>query len=610
MIVGMTMSKTENTGRLTNVRTWLARAKLDGLIVPRTDAHQSEVTAAHDDCLEHISGFTGSAGMAFVQQEQALIFVDGRYQVQVRNEVDLSAFAVHHLHDDPLDLWLRHRGKPGWRIGIHTLLISGALYEKLLAGCKAAGVELITLDADPFDEIWIDRPPRPVGLIRAMPPAVSGETSASKRDRIAGRLKALGADQLVETSPDNIAWLLNVRGSDVAMDPVPHSFLLLDADNRAQWFVDHRKLGNDRAEFELSDVTIADPEDFLGAVGKASAGKTTLIDPDFAPQAVRARIKAAGGQTIEQTSLLASAKATKNATELEGFRACHIEDGIALTNFLAWLDREWHRRQASELLLTELDAEEQLIAFRAKHAGYFEPSFRTISAAGGNAAMCHYHAQPDTNAAIEENSFYLIDSGGQYANGTTDVTRTVLFGEASDEMREAYTAVLKGFIALVTARFPLGTQGHQLDALARRPLWDMGLDYDHGTGHGVGHNLLIHEYPHRFAKKPNPHNLEPGTIMTVEPGYYKAGAFGIRIENQVEVVADKPGFCRFDSLTLAPIDLRMAKLDSLTAAEIDFLDTYHAQVRSQLSEKIDPETRPYLLRHTQPIAQRHQANER
>ncbi|MGV1794588.1 aminopeptidase P family protein [Rhizobium sp. A37_96] len=604
------MSKTENTSRLTNVRTWLARAKLDGLIVPRTDAHQSEVTAAHDDCLEHISGFTGSAGMAFVQQEQALIFVDGRYQVQVRNEVDLSAFAVHHLHDDPLDLWLRHRGKPGWRIGIHTLLISGALYEKLLAGCKAAGVELITLDADPFDEIWIDRPPRPVGLIRAMPPAVSGETSASKRDRIAGRLKALGADQLVETSPDNIAWLLNVRGSDVAMDPVPHSFLLLDADNRAQWFVDHRKLGNDRVEFELSDVTIADPEDFLGAVGKASAGKTTLIDPDFAPQAVRARIKAAGGQTIEQTSLLASAKATKNATELEGFRACHIEDGIALTNFLAWLDREWHRRQASELLLTELDAEEQLIAFRAKHAGYFEPSFRTISAAGGNAAMCHYHAQPDTNAAIEENSFYLIDSGGQYANGTTDVTRTVLFGEASDEMRETYTAVLKGFIALVTARFPLGTQGHQLDALARRPLWDMGLDYDHGTGHGVGHNLLIHEYPHRFAKKPNPHNLEPGTIMTVEPGYYKAGAFGIRIENQVEVVADKPGFCRFDSLTLAPIDLRMANLDSLTAAEIDFLDTYHAHVRSQLSEKIDPETRPYLLRHTQPIAQRHQANER
>lgn len=598
------MSNTKNAGKLANVRSWLARAKLDGLIVPRTDAYQSEVTAAHDNCLEYISGFTGSAGMALVLQDQALIFVDGRYQVQVRNEVDLSAFAVHHLHDDPLDLWLKHHGKPGWRIGIHTLLISGALYERLLAGCKAAGVELIALDADPFDEIWINRPPRPVGLIRVMPPAVSGETSASKRDRIASKLKALGADQLVETSPDNIAWLLNVRGSDVAMDPVPHSFLLLDADNRAQWFVDHRKLGNDRAEFELSDVTIADPEDFLGAVGRASAGKTTLIDPDFAPQAVGARIKTAGGQTLEQTSLLASAKATKNATELEGFRACHIEDGIALTNFLAWLDSEWHRRQAADLPLTELDAEEQLIAFRAKHPGYLEPSFRTISAAGGNAAMCHYHAQPDTNAAIAQNSFYLIDSGGQYANGTTDVTRTVLFGEASDEMRETYTAVLKGFIALVTARFPLGTQGHQLDALARRPLWDMGLDYDHGTGHGVGHNLLIHEYPHRFAKKPNLHNLEPGTIMTVEPGYYKAGAFGIRIENQVEVVTDKPGFCRFDSLTLAPIDLRMAKLDSLTAGEIDFLDGYHAEVRTRLLDKVDEETRPYLVWHTRPIAER------
>ena len=211
---------------------------------------------------------------------------------------------------------------------------------------------------------------------------------------------------------------------------------------------------------------------------------------------------------------------------------------------------------------------------------------------------------PDTNAAIEENSFYLIDSGGQYANGTTDVTRTVLFGEANDEMRETYTAVLKGFISLLTARFPVGTQGHQLDALARRPLWDMGLDYDHGTGHGVGHNLLIHEYPHRFAKKPNLHNLEPGTIMTVEPGYYKADVFGIRIENQVEVVADRPGFCRFDSLTLAPIDLRMAKLDSLTTAEIAFLDDYHAQVRTALLDRVDGETQYYLLWHTRPIAER------
>ena len=604
MIVGTTMSKTEDSGKLANVRAWIAGAKLDGLIVPRTDAHQSEVTAAHDNCLEYISGFTGSAGMALVQPEQALIFVDGRYQVQVRNEVDLSAFAVHHLHNDPLDLWLRRHGKPGWRIGIHTLLISGALYEKLYAGCKAADVELITLDADPFDAIWTDRPPRPVGLIRPMPLSVSGETSASKRQRITTKLKALGADQLIETSPDNIAWLLNVRGSDVAMDTVPHSFLLLGADNRAEWFVEHCKLGNDRAEFELSDVTIADPEDFLGAVGKVSAGKTTLIDPNFAPQAVRAHIKTAGGRTIEQTTLLASAKATKNTTELEGFRACHLEDGIALTNFLAWLDNEWHRRQAANLPLTELDAEEQLIAFRARQAGYFEPSFRTISATGGNAAMCHYHAQPATNAAIEENSFYLIDSGGQYANGTTDVTRTVLFGTATDEMRQTYTAVLKGFISLVTARFPLGTQGHQLDALARRPLWDMGLDYDHGTGHGVGHNLLIHEYPHRFAKKPNLHNLEPGTIMTVEPGYYKADVFGIRIENQVEVTADRPGFCRFDSLTLAPIDLRMANVDSLTATEVDFLDGYHADVRDQLLGKVDAEAQPYLLWHTRPIAER------
>jgi len=598
------MIRTDNAGKLANVRAWLTGAELDGLIVPRTDAHQSEVTAAHDDCLEYISGFTGSAGMALVLQEQALIFVDGRYQVQVRNEVDLSAFAIHHLHDDPLDLWLKYHAKPGWRIGIRTLLIGGALYEKLLSGCEAAGAELVALDADPFDEIWTGRPASPLGIIRAMPPAIAGETSASKRSRITSRLKALGADLLVETSPDNIAWLLNVRGSDVPMDPVPQSFLLLNADNRAEWFVDHRKLGNEQADFELSGVTITDPGDFLNAVGKAAAGKTALIDPDFTPHAVRARIKASGGGTVEQTSLVASAKATKNATELEGFRTCHLEDGIALTNFLAWLDSEWRRRQPSKQLLTELEAEEQLIAFRARRPGYLEPSFRTISAAGSNAAMCHYHAQPSTNAAIAENSFYLIDSGGQYASGTTDVTRTVLFGDATAGMRETYTAVLQGFIALMTARFPLGTQGHQLDALARRPLWDIGLDYDHGTGHGVGHNLLIHEYPHRFAKKPNVHNLEPGTVMTVEPGYYKEGVFGIRIENQVEVVADKPGFCRFDSFTLAPIDLRMAELGSLTAAEIEFLDGYHAEVRSRLLDKVEAETRPYLLWHTRPITER------
>ncbi|PSJ59017.1 aminopeptidase P family protein [Mesorhizobium soli] len=586
------------------MRSWLDEQGLDGLIVPRTDAHQSEVTAPHDNCLEYISGFTGSAGMALVLRERALIFVDGRYQVQVRQEVDLAQFAVHHLHDDPLDLWLRGNAGSGWRIGIDAMRVAGGIYDALALGCAAGGGELIAITDDPFDAVWTDRPEKPVGRIRAMPVSVAGETSASKRARISEKLRTAGADMLVETLPDNIAWLLNVRGSDVAMNPVPHSFLMLDPDGRVEWFVDRRKLGNDLADFELADVELAEPEHFLDRVAQASTSRTVQIDPDFTPFAVRNGIDVSGGRLAARTSPITLAKAAKNAAELAGYRACHVEDGIALTNFLAWLDSEWRVRRARNLPLTELEAEEMLIAFRTERPGFLEPSFRAISATGANAAMCHYNARPETNTAIGAESPYLIDSGGQYANGTTDATRTVMFGTANAEMRDAYTAVLKGFLSLSMARFPTGTQGHQLDAFARRALWDIGLDYDHGTGHSVGHNLLIHEYPHRFGKKPNLHGLEPGNVMTIEPGYYEAGGYGIRIENQVEVVAHGPGFCRFSSLTLAPIDLEMARLEELSPDEITFLDAYHAEVCAVLMDHVQPETRPYLLAHTRPVAER------
>lgn len=587
---------------LAALRGWLDAAGLDGLIVPRTDAHQSEVTAPRDDCLHYLSGFSGSAGLALVLKERALIFVDGRYQVQVRREVDASLFGVHHLHDEPLDRWLKDHARPGWRIGIDTMLVAGSLYDRLAAGCAAAGAELVALDADPFDTVWRDRPPHPLGAIRAMPPELAGEMAAEKRARIATGLRAGGADLLVETLPDNIAWLLNVRGSDVPMNPVPHSFLLLGAEGDLEWFVDRCKLGNDLDAYELADVTLSPPDAFLDRLATAVASKTAAIDADFAPQAVRARILAAGGRLVPQTSPITLAKALKTPAELQGFRDCHLEDGIAVTNFLAWLSAEVPAREGTARPLTELEAEAQLLAFRQQRPGFLEPSFRTISAAGANAAMCHYAASAETDAPLGTAAPYLVDSGGQYANGTTDLTRTLMLGTPSAGMRQAYTAVLKGFISLMTVRFPKGTQGHQLDAFARRPLWEAGLDYDHGTGHSVGHNLLVHEYPHRFDRKPNLHGFEPGNIMTIEPGYYKADAFGMRIENQVEVVADGPGFCRFATLTLAPIDLTMADLDALTPQETSFLDTYHALVRARLEPHVRPETRSWLLRHTQPIA--------
>lgn len=601
------MRKNDRAPVLAALRGWMDSAGLDGLIVPRTDAHQSEVTAPHDDCLRYLSGFSGSAGLALVLKEKALIFVDGRYQVQVRQEVDLSLFDVHHLHDDPLDRWLKDNAQSGWRIGIDTMLVGGNLYDRLANGCAAAGAELVALDTDPFDAVWRDRPDRPLGSIRAMPPQVSGETAAGKQARIAEGVRHSGANVLVETLPDNIAWLLNVRGSDVPMNPVPHSFLVLGADGCIEWFVDRRKLGNDLDAYELVDVTLSPPERFLDRLSATMAGKTAVIDADFAPQAVRAGILAAGGRLVPQTSPITLAKALKTPAELQGFRDCHLEDGVAVTDFLAWLSVEAPARHAAGRPLTELEAEAQLLAFRKERTHFLEPSFRTISAAGANAAMCHYAASEASNAPIDMAAPYLIDSGGQYLNGTTDLTRTVMLGTPDAAMRTAYTAVLRGFISLMSARFPRGTQGHQLDALARRPLWDIGLDYDHGTGHGVGHNLLIHEYPHRFDRKPNLHALEPGNIMTVEPGYYEQGAFGMRIENQVEVVADTSGFRCFASLTLAPIDLAMADLDALTPAEVAFLDGYHAHVRDMLMVRVRPDTRAFLLSQTRPLAEQRAA---
>lgn len=589
---------------LSRLRAVMAAQGLAVLAVPRTDIHQSEVTAPHDDCLHYLTGFSGSAGMALVLADRALIFVDGRYQVQVREEVDLAAWQVHHLHDAPPALWLRTGARPGWRVGVDASRMACAAFDALAEGCAAAGAELVALAADPFDTIWPDRPEKPLGKLRTMPDALAGEEVAAKRARIAARIAEAGADLLVETLPDNIAWLLNVRGSDVPMHPVPHSFLILHRDGRAEWFIDRRKLGNDPDALVPEGVTLHPPGDFLSRAAAASSGKVALIDPDFSPAALRAVILAAGGQVAGRPDPVTLAKAVKSPAELAGFRACHVEDGAALTDFLAWLAAEAPRREHGPDPVTEMEAETRLHAFRAERRGFLEDSFRTISASAANAAMCHYAAPATGGAPIGTARPYLIDSGGQYVNGTTDVTRTLMPGRPEAAMVAAYTAVLKGFLALLTARFPTGTTGRQLDALARRPLWDLGLDYDHGTGHGVGHNLLIHEYPHRFGKDARPFGLEPGVVMTIEPGFYAAGQFGMRIENQVETVADRPGFCRFETLTLAPIDLTMADLDALTGFERATLDEYHSHVRATLLPLVRPETRAFLLEQTRPIAER------
>lgn len=594
-------AKTDIAARLSALRNLLHTKGLDGLIVPRADAHQSEVAAPHDDRLAFITGFTGSAGLALILEKSALIFVDGRYEIQVRHEVSAALYDVHHLHNDPIEDWLSTHGRKGWRIGFDSMLIDTALYDRLAVSAKRAGFTLVPVLADPFDAIWSDRPEKPLGLIRPMPPALAGETVSLKTARMGKRIADVGAEMMAETLPDNIAWLLNLRGSDIAMNPVPQSFMVLKADGAVDWFVDSRKLPNDRAGFELDGVSLRPAEEFIPFVQSAAADKTVLIDQSFAPVALRLAVESAGGRVLPADNPLTLAKARKTTAELTGYRDCHFQDGIALTEFLAWLEREAPARAAAGNPIREIEAEDRLLAFRAQRKGFLEASFRSISAAGANAAMCHYNANPQSDAAITPDGAYLIDSGGQYENGTTDVTRTLFLSRPDSHVRATYTAVLKGFIGLITAQFPQGTCGHQLDALARLPLWQLGLDYDHGTGHGVGHNLLVHEYPHRFAKKANHYGLEPGNIMTIEPGYYEAGAYGLRIENQVEVTAALPGFCRFRSLTLAPIDLKPVDIAALSPQEIVFINDYHATVRKALGDHVSDDARDFLMRSTRAI---------
>lgn len=583
------------TSPLSALRQWLESNHLDGMIVPRADAWQSEYCAPYDEKLAWLTGFDGSAGLALVLKDKTLLFVDGRYQVQARAQVNLDEVEIHHLHNEPLAGWLQNNVAAGTRIGFEALLMTNADYTLL----TATPCELVPLNLSPFDPLWTDRPAAPAGLIREMPVDISGESSTDKRQRVAAVLAEYDADYLAVTLPDNIAWLLNVRGSDIPCSPVPLSFALLSRDGNVEWFVNDNKLGT-LPDTMRNALKLAPQDMFIERCQQLARGKRVLVDADSAPVALRFAIEPQG-EIIWQTDPITLMKASKNPVELAGYRECHHQDGAAWVNFLAWLSREVPQRVAAGQPLTELEVQAQQLRFREQQPGFIEQSFATISASSSNAAMCHYHSSEASNKTLGHDHFYLNDSGGQYHNGTTDATRTLAWGKVDPQQRLHYTAVLRGFLSLMTLQFPSGSQGHQLDAFARRPLWEMGLDYDHGTGHGVGHQLLIHENPHRFAKKVNPWPLVAGNIMTIEPGYYQAESHGIRIENQVEIVESRPGFCKFASLTLIPIDLSQVELSLLNEQEKQWLDEYHLRVRETLSPLVESDARPWLFEATAPI---------
>ncbi len=589
--------------RLDALRAELARMKLDGFVVPRTDEHQNEFVAAHSERLCWLTGFTGSAGTAVVLADRAALFVDGRYTVQALKEVDAKRFEVRHFQDAPMDAWLADHAPQGGRIGFDPWLHTPHQVETLSAACERRGCRAVAVATNPIDRIWTNQPAEPIAPIVAHFTNLAGLDSADKRDQVGEALRKAKHDAVVLSAPDSIAWLLNIRGGDIPHAPVALCFAIVGEDAAVQLFVDRRKLTPGLRDHLGPGVRVRRPRDLPRALQDLGAAKKAVrIDRDKTPYWIARRLRRAGARVIDDVDPCALPKAIKNDVEIEGIRAAHVRDGAALCRFLAWLDHS-----APQGTVTEMEAAEHLAALRAAVDGYRGLSFPTISAAGPNGAVVHYRPTPRSDRRLEPGTLYLVDSGGQYLDGTTDVTRTIAIGPPTETMRERFTAVLKGHIGLATSRFPKGTTGSQLDAFARRPLWDLGIDFDHGTGHGVGAYLNVHEGPQRISKLPNRVALQAGMVISNEPGYYRPGAFGIRIENLVLVVPAEASdqtentMFAFETLTLAPIDRTLIRVAMLTDAELAWLNDYHQWVKEVITPWLTRETAAWLEAATAPI---------
>ncbi len=589
--------------RLAALRAYLAEAGLDGFVVPHSDEHQNEFLPPRAERLAWLTGFTGSAGMAVVLTDRAAVFVDGRYTLQVRAQVDGDLYSFHHLIDEPATGWLKENLSKGQKLGYDPWLHGVRGVERLRKACEGAGAELVAVDGNPIDAVWTDQPPAPQTPVVPHEMRFAGRESADKRQELAQQLADSETAAVVLTQPDSIAWLLNVRGNDVSHTPLPLSFAILNADSTVDWFVDPAKVSAELTAHLGNGVSRHDPDalgEALDRLGKA--GATVQACPDTAPSWVFDRLTSAGADIRRASDPVTLPKAIKNDIELDGTRAAHRRDGAALTRFLAWLEAT-----APGGAVSEIGAVEKLADFRGGGDLFRELSFDTISGSGPNGAIVHYRVTPETDRPLGTGELYLVDSGAQYLDGTTDVTRTVAIGTPSAEMRDRFTRVLKGHIALATARFPTGTTGAQLDTLARQFLWQSGLDYDHGTGHGVGSYLGVHEGPQRISKAGTGQALRPGMIISNEPGYYKEGAYGIRIENLVAVIplSDIDGAERdtlgFETLTLAPIDRNCIDAPLLTDAERNWLDDYHARVMAEIGPLVDETVRDWLAEATRPL---------
>ena len=577
------------------IRKAMAEQGLDGFVIPHEDEHQNEYLPAANDRLAWATGFTGSAGAAVLFQDKAALFVDGRYTLQARDQVDHQLFEIRDLVEGGVPAYLQAEAKAGWTIGYDPKLHSPEALERLKSAAAKAGASLKPVEANPLDRAWGEaRPAQPRAPVVPHPLAYAGEDSAAKRERIGKSLGEQNAEAALITAPASIAWLFNVRGGDVIRSPLPLSQAILNADGTARLFLDPAKVTPDLPAWLGNGVRLEPPEALPEAIGELK-GQRVLVDPGQSSAWYFETLKSAGAQVVRGPDPTALPRACKNPVEIEGTRQAHIRDGAALSSFLCWVATE-----AAVSLPDEPEIVRRLEGFREATGALKDLSFDTIAGAGSNGAIVHYRPTQRLNKRTVKGSLLLVDSGAQYLDGTTDVTRTLAIGEPSAEMRQRFTLVLKGHLALARVRFPAGTTGSALDALARLPLWSAGLDFDHGTGHGVGSYLGVHEGPQRISKLPNSVALRPGMIVSNEPGYYKEGGYGIRIENLQVVTEPAPidggerPMLGFETLTLAPIDRTLIDVALLNGEERAQMDAYHARVLALIGPKVTLEVHAWL----------------
>jgi len=590
----------QGPARLASLRGVLAEAGIDGFIVPRADAHQGEYVAPHDERLQWLTGFTGSAGFCIVLPQVAGVFIDGRYRTQVKGQVDLAHFTPVPWPDVKPGPWLRQMLPDGGRVGFDPWLHTAKEIAEIGAALEGSGIALMP-ERNLIDLVWHDQPAPPAGPVEVHPDGLAGETSTAKRARLAAGLAAASQQAAVITLPDSIAWLLNIRGSDVARNPVVHAFAILHANGHLTLFIAPEKLSDAVRAHLGPDVTLR-PVSALAPALRSLHGPVR-VDRATAPLQVSRELEEAQVAVVWGEDPCLLPKARKNATEIAGTAEAHLRDGAAMVEFLAWLDAETPMGG-----LTEIGVVTALEGFRRATNALREISFETICGSGPNGAIMHYRVTKDSDRALRDGEIVVIDSGGQYVDGTTDITRTIAIGAVAPEARACFTRVLQGMIAISRLRWPVGLAGRDLDALARYPLWLAGQDFNHGTGHGVGVYLSVHEGPQRLSRLSEV-PLEPGMILSNEPGYYREGAFGIRIENLV-VVQDAPALpggdaerrmLDFRTLTFVPIDRRLIDAEVLSAGERDWLNAYHAEVRAKIGPRVSDGAREWLLSATEPL---------